>query len=94
MKHKRVTRKLATIAGALCLSLTILASPITSVPVQAAPAQDDAVMPLSDYIYWRFKIEGTHLYKRLFNYSTAEWIGEWIYVGEVQLKGQGGRPEP
>lgn len=91
MKHKRVTRKLAAVAGALCLSLAILASPIASTPVQAAPAEDDAVMPCSDYIYWRYKIEGTSLYRRLFNYSTSNWVGEWLYVGEVQLKGGGGR---
>lgn len=88
MKHKTVTRKLTMIAAALCLSLTILASPIASVPVQAAPAED-TVMPLSDFIEWRFKIEGTSLYKRLFNYSTSEWIGEWEYVCEVKFKGGG-----
>lgn len=88
MKQKRVTRKLATIVGALCFSLAILASPIASVPVQAAPAED-AVMPLSDIIEWRFKIEGTSLYRRLYNYSTAEWVGEWIYVGELKHKGGG-----
>lgn len=88
MKQKRLTRKIAVIAGALCLSLTILASPITSIPVQAAPPQD-AAMPLADIIEWRFKIEDHSLYKRLFNYSTAEWIGDWIYVGEIKLKGGG-----
>lgn len=89
MKHKRVTRKLAAIAGAVCLFLTILASPIASTPVQAAPAQDDAVMPCSDYIQWRYKLEGRSLYRRLYNYSTAEWVGEWEYVMEVKFKGGG-----
>lgn len=89
MKHKKVTRKLMTIVGALCLSLTILASPIASTPVQAAPPQDDAAMPLANFIEWRFKIEGRSLYKRLFNYSTSEWVGDWIYVGEVKFKGGG-----
>ena len=93
MKHKRVIRKLAAIAGAIGLSLIVLASPIASTPVHAAPPQDD-VMPLADFIEYRYKIEGTHLYQRLYNYSTAEWIGEWEYIGEVQLKGHGGRPEP
>lgn len=88
MKHKRVTRKLAAIAGALCLSLTIFAAPIASTPVHAAPAEE-GVMPLANFIEYRYKIEGTHLYQRLFNYSTAEWIGEWEYIGEVQLKGGG-----
>lgn len=89
MKHKRVTRKLAAIAGALCLSLIILASPIASTPVQAAPPQDDAAMPLAHFIEYRYKIEGHSLYRRLFNYTTAEWIGEWEYIGEVKLKGGG-----
>lgn len=93
MKHKRVTRKLVAIAGAIGLSLIVLASPIASTPVHAAPAQDD-VMPLSDYIEYRYKVEGTSLYRRLFNYSTSNWIGEWEYFGEVELKGHGGRPEP
>lgn len=88
MKHKRVTRKLAAIAGALCLSLIILASPIASTPVQAAPPQD-AAMPCADFIEYRYKIEGHSLYRRLFNYSTAEWIGEWEYVMEIKLKGGG-----
>lgn len=91
MKNKKVTRKLAAIGGALCLSLTILASPIASVPVQAAPAQDDAVMPCADIIEYRYKIEGHSLYRRLFNYSTSEWIGEWQYVMEVKLKGGGNK---
>lgn len=88
MKHKRVTRKLAAIGGALCLSLVILASPIASVPVQAAPAQD-AAMPCADIIEWRYKLEGRSLYRRLYNYSTAEWVGEWEYVMEVKFKGGG-----
>lgn len=88
MKHKRVTRKLSVVAGALCLSLAILASPITSVPVQAAPAED-AAMPCADIIEYRYKIEGHSLYRRLYNYSTANWIGEWEYFGEIKLKGGG-----
>ena len=93
MKHKRVTRKLAAIAGALCLSLTILASPIASIPVQAAPPQDTA-QPLAHFIEWRFKIEGNSLYRRLYNYSTGEWIGEWEYVMEIQHKGGGNVERP
>lgn len=94
MKHKRVTKKLAALAGALCLSLTIFVSPIVSTPVHAAPPQNDAATPLSHYIEYRYKIEGTHLYRRLYNYTTANWIGEWEYIGEVQLKGGGNVVRP
>lgn len=31
----------------------------------------------SDIIEWRYKTENGKLYKRLYNYSKQEWIGEW-----------------
>lgn len=89
MKHKRVTRKLAAVGGAICLSLSMLASPIASTPVQAAPAQDEAVTPQSDIIYWLYKSENGNLYKRLYNASIGVWIGDWIFVRELPKKGGG-----
>ncbi len=32
----------------------------------------------ADIIEWRYKSINGVLYKRLFNYSTKEWIGNWI----------------
>ncbi|MGF7142183.1 hypothetical protein HNQ56_000593 [Anaerotaenia torta] len=37
-----------------------------------------SVTPYSDIIDWRYKSENGNIYKRLYNYSTQEWIGEWI----------------
>lgn len=28
-------------------------------------------------IDWRYKIEDGKLYRRLYNYSTQKWVGEW-----------------
>ena len=32
----------------------------------------------ADYIDWRYKVINGILYKRLYNYSKDEWIGDWI----------------
>ena len=37
-------------------------------------------MPLKDDIQWVYKIDNGKIYRRLYNYSTANWIGDWIYV--------------
>ncbi len=81
MSKKKITKNLAVLGGAVCLSLSILASPATSVPVKAAEAT--TVQPFSDKIEWRFKIEDGKIYKRLFNYSTISWVGDWIYVRDL-----------
>jgi len=39
------------------------------------------VSPRSDIIDWRYKTENGKMYKRLYNFTTYEWIGEWILVG-------------
>lgn len=37
----------------------------------------------ADIIEWRYKIENNKLYRRQYNYSKQEWIGEWEFVGNV-----------
>lgn len=34
--------------------------------------------PKADIIGWRYKIVDGVLYKRLYNYTLQEWIGDWI----------------
>lgn len=34
----------------------------------------------ADIIGWRYKTENGKVYKRLFNYTKNEWIGDWIQV--------------
>lgn len=36
------------------------------------------VAPYSDIIKWRYKSINGKLYKRQFNYTTQQWIGDWI----------------
>ncbi len=90
MKRKKLTKNLALLAGTACLTLMVFACPTTSFTVNAASnVQDDSIvtssddygiMPLKDDIQYRYKIENGKLYKRLYNYTVGEWVGEWIYV--------------
>ena len=36
------------------------------------------IQPLSDDIRWIYKKENGHYYRRLYNFTTCSWIGEWI----------------
>lgn len=79
MKQKKIS-KLLGLMGAACLSLGMFFCPTATLPTQAATA--DAAVPYSEIIEWRYKIENGKAYRRLYNYSRAEWVGDWIYVGE------------
>ncbi len=84
MKHYR--KKLLSLfcAAAFTLSIAINSGAVVT-PFWEGPLQtnnsDAIVSPLSDNIVWRFKDVNGKLYKRLYNCSTAEWIGDWILVG-------------
>lgn len=75
--------KLATLGSAVCVALAVLAGPAASLPVQATAAQEEAIMPMSDALTWKYKVENNKLYKRLYNSSTDKWIGSWIYVCDL-----------
>lgn len=38
------------------------------------------VQPMSNNLSWAYKTENGKLYKRLYNQTTHQWIGGWIYV--------------
>lgn len=82
MKLQKLTRKLALLAGTACLAVLALACPVASLSAQAASgtAMVTSIQPRKDDIQYVYKIEDGKMYKCLYNYSTGEWIGEWIYV--------------
>lgn len=82
-------KKLAALGCMACLSLSILSCPVATMSVQAAVPENEAVMPMSDNIEWVYDIVEGKVYKRLFNYSTDNWIGDWIYVCELPGKAHG-----
>lgn len=80
MKLQNITQKLALLVGTACLTLMAFVCPMASLPAQAASGTEATVQPRQDCIEYRYKIEDGKLYKRLYNYSTGNWIGDWIYV--------------
>lgn len=83
MKNNVMKRIIATVGiTACCLSLT--AMPTTSLSVQAAVPTDETISPTAEILEWVYRVTDGKIYKRLFNCSTQQWAGEWIYVGEAE----------
>ncbi|MDE6608213.1 MAG: hypothetical protein K2K54_10735 [Lachnospiraceae bacterium] len=82
---KRKLKKFLPLYYIVTFSLSIASGcNATKVPYYAGLLQtaeiDIGINPQSDNIDWRFKIENGKIYKRLYNYSTETWIGDWILV--------------
>jgi hypothetical protein len=75
MKTSKWLKKYGTLFVMLCM----LSIPtICSIPATTVSAS--TIQPMSDCIEWRYKFVNGKTYKRLFNYTTNSWIGDWILV--------------
>lgn len=78
--------------AALC-SLTVCCFSLISIPTAAStilepviPAiisEKESIAPCADSLEWQYKIENGKLYKRLYNNTTQTWVGDWIYVTDI-----------
>ena len=41
---------------------------------------DNQIQPYKDVVKWKYKIIGGKMYKRQYNATTGEWIGEWELI--------------
>lgn len=74
--------KLAVLMSTAAIVMAVPFTPSATLSAEAAVRTEEyGVQPLSDDIQWRFKVENGKIYRRLYNYSTANWVGDWIYVG-------------
>lgn len=80
---KKKTSKLVLFLSVLGIAFSVFFCPASSLPVQAASSGESSIMPLSDEIRYRYMVLGNKMYKRLYNYTTEEWIGSWIYVCDI-----------
>lgn len=62
--------------------------PASAVETQAADApapvsaiEGERIEPRQPVTEWITKIENGKVYRRLYNHTTGEWIGDWILVG-------------
>ncbi len=82
MKNK-VMKRILVATGVLACSLCLVTTPAVALPVEAAAAAEEGISPCSDTYQWIYKVIDGKRYKRLYNATTQEWIGEWIYIGEA-----------
>lgn len=72
--------KKGLILAAVALTWATCSLPATIACDAQAAALEGDIAPQADTLEWRVKIENGKLYKRLYNTSTREWVGDWIYV--------------
>lgn len=82
---KKHPKKICSLLLVSALSFSIFANTFGMMNVSAASMSEDTcsdteISPRKPNIGWRFKMENGRLYKRLYNYSTEQWIGDWIAV--------------
>lgn len=61
------------------LLLFMISMPFCSIQLPETVSAS-VVQPLSDRIEWRLKKMNGQYYKRLYNYTTGTWIGDWIPI--------------
>lgn len=82
MKLRKKMLALFSVCILAVSSVGIQASAIamTSSPISAIKNEDigyESIQPRKDKIDWVYKSENGYLYRRLFNFSKNEWIGDW-----------------
>lgn len=78
-------KKLALRATVLLMALLVLMSSAVCVSAHTATEpEDDGTSVASEEIetrdtyVWRYKTENGVLYKRKYNVTTQQWVGDWI----------------
>lgn len=68
----------------LCSMAILFTTPNLSIQANAATSPNSGtVSSQADVISWVYERRGNEVWKCLYNTATNEWIGEWIYVGQV-----------
>ena len=82
MKQFKI-RKLAFMTAVCSMSL-LFTMPGFTMPVSAAtPPSSETVSPQADVIRWVYERRDNEVWKCLYNTTTHEWVGDWIFVGYV-----------
>lgn len=83
MIKKKGRSRLVFLLGAAGLALSVFLCPASNLPVHAATTPGSTAQPQLDIIEYRYICVNYKVYKRLYNYSTGNWIGDWIFVREI-----------
>lgn len=71
------SKKIALVLLAASISVSGLLA-VPSYEAHAMASETETVMPMADTLVWKYKIENGVMYKRLYNQSTKQWVGNWI----------------
>lgn len=85
MKNKLINRIISTTCALVCC-LSVFAVPASGLTADAAPqaaTEEEIVSPNAEILEWVYAEAGGKIYKRLFNCSTGQWAGDWIYVRDA-----------
>lgn len=80
-----------SLMAVLCSMTLFFAVPEFGISASAAvPPREGTADPCKDIIRWvyDFRKSDNKLYKRLYNTSTCNWIGDWIYVRDLDENGR------
>lgn len=75
---KRYFEFLTSVLFLLTIVLTIMPQDAMASSINMnAETNNEYTVTRSDIIDWRYKAENGKRYRRLYNYSKKQWIGEW-----------------
>ncbi len=83
MKNKRITNPAIIHIIALCIILNIpaiVSSYTDMICNNFFVSTTTEISPKANDIVWKFKLVNGVLYKRQYDYTRNQWIGDWIRV--------------
>lgn len=83
MKNKRITNPVIIHIIALCIIVNIpavVSSYADMTSNNSFVSTTTEISPKANDIRWRFKLVNGVLYKRQYDYTRKQWIGDWIRV--------------
>jgi uncharacterized membrane protein len=94
MKRRIIMKNntLKKISAALCAvsfsAALALAAPVATISAQAEEAVGQTITTREQIISYVYKIKDNKLYRCLYNYTTGEYVGDWVYVRDLDENGR------
>lgn len=79
----RIIRNIITTVSVLSCALCLSVTPVSAAASAAAPqaiGSGTTIEPHAADRQWIYAEKDNKLYKRIFNFSTNHWEGDWIFV--------------
>lgn len=84
MKNKKSFKKLTAAAAAIAFSAALaFGAPVATISAHAMDNSGNTISTRQQIISYVYSIKDNKLYRRLYNYSTCNYIGDWVYVRDL-----------